>query len=108
MPCEKMTKKQEKEFGEAITARLHEYEDIMAGEKEKLGMCNICDVFIVPDPDFMDGEDVLNCKPCPLSNRYGGCHSCLNYSATIPAHQHIENRYKWLLKRIKAAGYEYK
>ena len=37
MPCKKMTKKQEREFGKVITDRLHEYEDIMSGKK-KVGL----------------------------------------------------------------------
>jgi hypothetical protein len=110
MPCKKMTKEQEREFGKAITARLHEYEDIMAGEQNHLEPCMICDIFMVQDPNIGSIEDddyYLDCEPCPLSDRYGRYHSCVDAGIT-PRHTDIERRYKWILRRIKAVGYEYK
>ena len=91
-----MTPRQEKEFCEVMTDRLHWYEDVMDGSKA-WHVCRICEV-------FDEG-----CKVCPLR----GCNTDLRRSAIAyirfgTGHvTDVKRHYKDLIRKIKIAGFEY-
>jgi len=110
----KMSKKMEKEFCDRMTARLHEYEEIIKDPRRGLKCCPICRTFPISPTGSTD------CGFCPLSDE-GETASCVGElhipgQPCIQGHvmaesiqkKYAQARYEWLIEKLDKAGFEYK
>jgi hypothetical protein len=102
-----MNKTQEKAFCKAMTLRLHEYEEVIAGKKKFVdAACPICKSF--------GGRGIENCRACPLNPCSGfedfykrPVQYIFKYYSATEFLSLAKARYYWLIKKIEEAGYSY-
>ena len=112
-------KEHEKQFMEAMTKTLHNYEDLIGtGDKSnwvEYGSCHGCLICGVME-SYRPQHEHNCCVPCPLDNctHYDeGTHDALfnalkyDYPESQLKHR-AKRRYNWLIKKIGENGYEYK